>query len=50
VQRRDGYRGIALGNGKVRIASRRGVDMAPWFAELAGLAGALGRHQAVVDG
>ncbi len=47
----DGYRGIAtLGNGEVRITSRRGVDMADWFAEVAGLAGALGGRQAVVDG
>jgi bifunctional non-homologous end joining protein LigD len=51
VQRRDGYRGIAtLGNGQASIASRRGVDMAAWFAELAGLDGALGDHQVVVDG
>jgi ATP-dependent DNA ligase len=34
----DGYRGIGLvGNGKLRITSRRGNDMAPWFPELAGL-------------
>jgi len=51
VQRRDGYRGIAtLGNGEVRIAILRGLDMAAWFAELAGLATAIGGHQAVLDG
>jgi bifunctional non-homologous end joining protein LigD len=47
----DGYRGIGLaGAGQLRITSRRGNDMAPWFPELAGLADALGDHQALVDG
>ena len=51
MQRRDGYRGVGtIGNGQVRITSRRGVDMAAWFGELAGLASALGDHQAVLDG
>jgi ATP dependent DNA ligase domain len=47
----DGYRGIAtVGDGRVSVASRRGHDMAAWFAELHGLAGALDPHQAVLDG
>jgi bifunctional non-homologous end joining protein LigD len=47
----DGYRGIAtIAPGKVSVASRRGLDMAAWFAELEGLVGALGHHQAVLDG
>jgi bifunctional non-homologous end joining protein LigD len=47
----DGYRGIAIiGSDTVSIASRRGLDMAAWFAELHGLARALGHHQAVLDG
>jgi bifunctional non-homologous end joining protein LigD len=47
----DGYRGIAtIAGGRAAIASRRGLDMAAWFAELHGLAGALGSHQAVLDG
>jgi bifunctional non-homologous end joining protein LigD len=47
----DGYRGIArLGGGELRITSRRGTDMAPWFPELAGLANAIGSHQALLDG
>jgi hypothetical protein len=39
-----------LAAGEVAIASRRGLDMAAWFTELRGLARALGRHQAVLDG
>jgi bifunctional non-homologous end joining protein LigD len=47
----DGYRGIGtLGAGASRILSRRGNDMAAWFPELTGLAGALDGHQALVDG
>jgi bifunctional non-homologous end joining protein LigD len=47
----DGYRGIgSVGGGALRIASRRGTDMASWFPELAGLADALGGHRALVDG
>jgi bifunctional non-homologous end joining protein LigD len=47
----DGYRGIGtVGGGALRIASRRGTDMAVWFPELAGLADALGGHRALVDG
>jgi bifunctional non-homologous end joining protein LigD len=47
----DGYRGIAtIANDQVSVASRRGQDMAAWFAELQGLATALGHHQAVLDG
>jgi bifunctional non-homologous end joining protein LigD len=47
----DGYR--ALGHvvgGGLALRSRNGVDMAGWFPELAGLAGALGEHAAVLDG
>jgi bifunctional non-homologous end joining protein LigD len=47
----DGYR--ALGHvvaGGLALRSRNGVDMAGWFPELAGLAGALGDHAAVLDG
>jgi bifunctional non-homologous end joining protein LigD len=47
----DGYRAIGmLGAGELALASRRGTDMAAWFPELAGLAGALDRHRALVDG
>jgi bifunctional non-homologous end joining protein LigD len=47
----DGYRGIGLiGNGTLRITSRRGNDMAPWFSELASLADVLRGHQALLDG
>ena len=47
----DGYRGIgAIGDGEVRIRSRRGTDMAPWFPELAGIADAIGGQLALVDG
>jgi ATP-dependent DNA ligase len=34
----------------VVLRSRNGVDMAGWFAELGGLAGALGDHVGVLDG
>jgi bifunctional non-homologous end joining protein LigD len=47
----DGYR--ALGHvvgGGLALRSRHGVDMAGWFPELAGLAGALGGQAAVLDG
>jgi DNA ligase D-like protein (predicted ligase) len=47
----DGYR--ALGHvvaGGLALRSRNGVDMAGWFPELAGLAGALGGRAAVLDG
>ena len=47
----DGYR--ALGHvvaGGLALRSRNGVDMAGWFPELAGLAGALGEHAGVLDG
>jgi bifunctional non-homologous end joining protein LigD len=47
----DGYR--ALGHvvgGGLALRSRNGVDMAGWFPELAGLAGALGDHVGVLDG
>jgi bifunctional non-homologous end joining protein LigD len=47
----DGYRGIArVSGGSLLITSRRGTDMAPWFPELAGLADAIGSHQALLDG
>jgi bifunctional non-homologous end joining protein LigD len=47
----DGYRGIGtIGAGELRIRSRRGTDMAPWFPELAGLADAIGAKRALVDG
>jgi DNA ligase D-like protein (predicted ligase) len=47
----DGYR--ALGHvvgGGLALRSRNGVDMAGWFPELGGLAGALGGHVGVLDG
>jgi bifunctional non-homologous end joining protein LigD len=47
----DGYR--ALGHvvgGGLLLRSRNGVDMAGWFPELGGLAGALGDRQGVLDG
>ena len=47
----DGYR--ALGHvvgGGLALRSRNGVDMAGWFPELGGLAGALGGRGAVLDG
>ena len=47
----DGYR--ALGHvvgGELALRSRNGVDMAGWFPELAGLAGALGDRAGVLDG
>lgn len=47
----DGYRGIGtIGQGELRIRSRHGTDMAPWFPELAGLADAIGANRALVDG
>jgi DNA ligase D-like protein (predicted ligase) len=47
----DGYRalGHVVGGGVV-LRSRNGVDMAGWFPELGGLAGALGDHVGVLDG
>jgi bifunctional non-homologous end joining protein LigD len=47
----DGYR--ALGHvvaGGLALPSRNGVEMAGWFPELGGLAGALGGRAAVLDG
>src|SRR5215218_1299560 len=47
----DGYR--ALGHvvgGGLALRSRNGVDMAGWFPELGGLAGAVGGRGAVLDG
>jgi bifunctional non-homologous end joining protein LigD len=47
----DGYR--ALGHavaGGLALRSRNGVDMAGWFPELVGVAGALGAHACVLDG
>jgi bifunctional non-homologous end joining protein LigD len=47
----DGYRALGhLVAGGLALRSRNGVDMAGWFPELAGLAGALGDHAAVLDG
>lgn len=47
----DGYRALGhLVAGELTLRSRNGVDMAGWFPELAGLAGALGRHAGVLDG
>jgi DNA ligase D-like protein (predicted ligase) len=47
----DGYRalGHVVGGGLV-LRSRNGVDMAGWFPELGGLAGALGDRGGVLDG
>jgi bifunctional non-homologous end joining protein LigD len=47
----DGYRALGqVAGGGLALRSRNGVDMAGWFPELAGLAGALGGHAAVLDG
>jgi bifunctional non-homologous end joining protein LigD len=47
----DGYRALCLRDDHgVRLESRRGTDMAPWFPELGGLHPALGGHQVVLDG
>jgi bifunctional non-homologous end joining protein LigD len=47
----DGYRALAHSvGGGLALRSRNGVDMAGWFPELAGLAGALGDHAGVLDG
>lgn len=35
---------------RLRLRSRRGTDMAPWFPELGGLHHALDRHEVVLDG
>jgi bifunctional non-homologous end joining protein LigD len=47
----DGYRalGHVVGSG-LQLRSRNGVDMAGWFPELEGLAGALGGRDGVLDG
>jgi bifunctional non-homologous end joining protein LigD len=47
----DGYRALCLcDDDGLRLESRRGTDMAPWFPELGGLHRVLGGHQAVLDG
>jgi bifunctional non-homologous end joining protein LigD len=47
----DGYRALCLRDDDgLRLESRRGTDMAPWFPELGGLHRVLGGHQAVLDG
>jgi DNA ligase D-like protein (predicted ligase) len=47
----DGYRALGHVVGReLALRSRNGVDMAGWFPELAGLAGALGDHAGVLDG
>ena len=47
----DGYRALYLRDDDgMRLHSRRGADMAPWFPELAGLHHALDRHEVVLDG
>ncbi|HEX9357739.1 MAG TPA: hypothetical protein VF933_28475 [Streptosporangiaceae bacterium] len=47
----DGYRAIgALETGELRMTSRRGTNMAPWFPELAGLPDALEGHRVLVHG
>jgi bifunctional non-homologous end joining protein LigD len=47
----DGYRAIGkLGPGGLRLASRRGTNMAPWFPELEALSDAVSGHHLLVDG
>jgi DNA ligase D-like protein (predicted ligase) len=47
----DGYRALAhVVGGGLALRSRNGVDMAGWFPELEGLAGALGGRDGVLDG
>ena len=47
----DGYRALGhVVSGELALRSRNGVDMAGWFPELGGLAGALGGHVGVLDG
>src|ERR687898_580011 len=47
----DGYRALGhIVGGELALRSRNGVDMAGWFPELAGLAGALGDRAGVLDG
>jgi bifunctional non-homologous end joining protein LigD len=47
----DGYRALCLRDrGGLRLLSRRGTDMAPWFPELAGLHQALEGREVVLDG
>jgi bifunctional non-homologous end joining protein LigD len=47
----DGYRALCLRDrGGLRLLSRRGTDMAPWFPELAGLHQALDGREVVLDG
>ncbi len=47
----DGYRALCRRDDqRMRLHSRRGTDMAPWFPELGGLHHALDRHEVVLDG
>jgi bifunctional non-homologous end joining protein LigD len=47
----DGYRALCLrDDDRLRLLSRRGTDMVPWFGELGGLHHALDGHQVVLDG
>jgi bifunctional non-homologous end joining protein LigD len=47
----DGYRALGYHDQQgLRLRSRRGTDMAPWFPELAGLQQALGGREVVLDG
>jgi bifunctional non-homologous end joining protein LigD len=47
----DGYRALCLrDDDRMRLVSRRGTDMAPWFPELGGLHHALSGHEVVLDG
>jgi bifunctional non-homologous end joining protein LigD len=47
----DGYRALCLHDHQgMRLQSRRGTDMAPWFPELAGLHRALDGREVVLDG
>jgi bifunctional non-homologous end joining protein LigD len=47
----DGYRAIGnLSPGGLRVSSRRGTNMAPWFPELEPLSDALAGHHLLVDG
>jgi bifunctional non-homologous end joining protein LigD len=47
----DGYRALCLrDHQRMRLYSRRGTDMIPWFPELGGLRHALDQHEVVLDG
>src|SRR5690606_7215576 len=46
----DGYRCLAFVDGGVYLQSRGGLDMSPWFPEVAEAVRRLDRRPAIVDG